>query len=62
MSEERFATLETMVAYHEDTLQKLNEVVYKQQRLIDRLEDKIEAIYDLLQSSDQGYVPGDPNE
>ncbi|HDP23988.1 MAG TPA: SlyX family protein [Deltaproteobacteria bacterium] len=62
MSEERFATLETMVAYHEDTLQKLNEVVYKQQRVIDRLEERIDTIYDLLQSSDQGYVPGDPNE
>jgi len=53
MSEKRFTALETMVAYHEDTIQKLNDVVYKQQVTIDRLEEKIESLARLLQSTDQ---------
>ena len=53
MSEKRFTALETMVAYHEDTIQKLNDVVYKQQVSIDRLEEKIESLARLLQSTDQ---------
>ncbi|MCK7481230.1 MAG: SlyX family protein [Candidatus Moduliflexus flocculans] len=44
MSEKRFTALETMVAYHEDTIQKLNEVIYKQQVMIDKLEEKIDAL------------------
>ncbi|MGC9325474.1 MAG: SlyX family protein [Desulfomonilia bacterium] len=62
MSEERFATLETMVAYHEDTIQKLNDVVYKQQLIIDRLEERVEAITRLLQNTGQSYTPGESQE
>ncbi|HPS93330.1 MAG TPA: SlyX family protein [Deltaproteobacteria bacterium] len=47
MSEKRFTALETMVAYHEDTIQKLNEVIYKQQVMIDKLEEKIDALVKL---------------
>lgn len=47
MSEKRFTALETMVAYHEDTIQKLNEVIYKQQVMIDKLEEKIDALMKL---------------
>lgn len=53
MSEKRFTALETMVAYHEDTIQKLNDVVYKQQVTIDRLEDKIDALARHLNNADQ---------
>lgn len=53
MSEKRFTALETMVTYHEDTIQKLNEVVYKQQVMIDKLGDKIDALARLLQGADQ---------
>lgn len=53
MSEKRFTALETMVAYHEDTIQKLNDVVYKQQVMIDKLEDKVDALARVLQSADQ---------
>ncbi|MCU0577470.1 MAG: SlyX family protein [Desulfobacterota bacterium] len=52
MSEKRFTTLETMVAYHEDTIQKLNDVVYKQQVMIDKLEEKIDALARHLQGAD----------
>jgi uncharacterized coiled-coil protein SlyX len=53
MSEKRFTALETMVAYHEDTIQKLNEVVYKQQVVIDRLEEKIDSFARNLKDADQ---------
>jgi uncharacterized coiled-coil protein SlyX len=42
-----------MVAYHEDTIQKLNDVIYKQQVTIDRLEEKIDSLARLLRNTDQ---------
>ena len=53
MSEERFANLETMVAFHEDTIQKLNDVIYEQQVKIDKLDEQVQALTKLLQTSDQ---------
>ncbi len=53
MSEKRFTALETMVAYHEDTIQKLNDVVYRQQVTIDRLEEKIDALTRHVKDADQ---------
>jgi uncharacterized coiled-coil protein SlyX len=53
MSEKRFTALETMVAYHEDTIQKLNDVIYKQQVTIDRLEEKIDALTRHVKDADQ---------
>jgi uncharacterized coiled-coil protein SlyX len=56
MSEKRFTALETMVAYHEDTIQKLNEVVYKQQVVIDKLKEKIDSFARHLKDADQPVV------
>jgi uncharacterized coiled-coil protein SlyX len=53
MSEKRFTALETMVAYHEDTIQKLNDVVYKQQVMIDRLMEKIDSLARHFKNADQ---------
>jgi uncharacterized coiled-coil protein SlyX len=53
MSEKRFTALETMVAYHEDTIQKLNDVIYKQQLEIDRLKEKVDSFARLLKDADQ---------
>jgi uncharacterized coiled-coil protein SlyX len=53
MSEKRFTALETMVAYHEDTIQKLNEVIYKQQVEIDRLKEKVDSFVRHLKDADQ---------
>ncbi|MGO9145363.1 MAG: SlyX family protein [Desulfomonilia bacterium] len=53
MSDKRFTALETMVAYHEDTIQKLNDVIYKQQVTIDRLEGKIDSLARLIRNADQ---------
>ena len=53
MSDKRFTALETMVAYHEDTIQKLNDVIYKQHVTIDRLEEKIDSLARLIRNADQ---------
>jgi uncharacterized coiled-coil protein SlyX len=50
MKDDRFANLETVVSFHEDTIQKLNDVVYKQQLMIDRLEERVESLIRLIQS------------
>ena len=56
MSNKRFTTLETMVAYHEDTIQKLNDVVYKQQIMIDKLEEKIDSLARILRTAEQSVA------
>jgi uncharacterized coiled-coil protein SlyX len=56
MSEKRFTALETMVAYHEDTIQKLNEVVYKQQVVIDKLKEKVDSFARHLKDADQSVA------
>ncbi len=53
MSDDRFANLETLVAFHEDTIQTLNDTVYKQQLAIDRLEERVEALTQLLRAPGQ---------
>ncbi len=60
MSEERFANLETMVAFHEDTIQKLNDIVYEQQMKIDMLEEKVRVLTQILQVPEQ--TPADASE
>ena len=62
MSEKRFTTLETMVAYHEDTIQKLNEVVYKQQVVIDKLAEKIDSFARHLKDADEQPVADEPDK
>jgi uncharacterized coiled-coil protein SlyX len=53
MSDDRFANLETLIAFHEDTIQKLNDTVYKQQLAIDRLEERVEALTQFVRASGQ---------
>ncbi len=49
-NEERFAAIETTLAYQEDTIQQLNDVVYNQQKKIDELEEKLRLALDQLKS------------
>jgi uncharacterized coiled-coil protein SlyX len=56
MSEKRFTTLETMVAYHEDTIQKLNDAVYKQQVMIDKLQDRLDALTQIVLGSEKAVM------
>ena len=44
MCEERLVKIETKIAYHEQTIKDLNEVVYQQQQEIDRLGSICDAL------------------
>lgn len=44
MNEDRLVDIETRLAFQEDTLQQLNDVVYRQQGQIDRLTARAEAL------------------
>ena len=54
MNTERLTIIETKIAYQEDTIQALNDVIYQQQQRIDRLESTnkllIERMRDLSES------------
>lgn len=54
MSEHRLTELEIKASYTEDLLDRLNEVVIRQQQQIDRLEREVAA---LRQQVDQAAVP-----
>lgn len=54
MSEHRLTELEIKASYTEDLLDRLNEVVIRQQRQIDRLERELAA---LRQQVDQAPAP-----
>jgi len=57
MSEDRFTSLETIVSFHEDTIQKLNDIVYKQQLEIDKLEEKVDNLIQMLEASSEHSEP-----
>jgi SlyX protein len=48
--DERFITLETKLAYQEDTLVQLNDVITRQQDEIDLLEAALRALIDRVNS------------
>ncbi len=54
MDDERLTRLETMAAFHEDTIQDLNDVILRQQRQIDLLEEKVEML--LKREKDAGEM------
>lgn len=46
--EERFCTLETKVSYHDRDLAELNETVFRQQQVIERLQAQLKTISEQL--------------
>lgn len=44
MDEQRLVDIETRLAFQEDTIDRLNEVIYRQQELIDRLIARCEML------------------
>ena len=62
--DQRFEELEIKVAYQEDTIQQLNEVVIRQQNEIDRLKasyrefnTRLEGLTETLQAKPEDEVP-----
>lgn len=58
MTDSRFEALETKVAFQEDMLNELNEVVIRQQGQIDRLHASLQDIIDRLKS-EPAYAEND---
>lgn len=64
MNEDRLVDIETKIAYQEDLVQELNDVVYRQQKQIDRLEaicrsliDHVKALSEAAEGKPGGVVP-----
>lgn len=60
MTEDRITELETKVAYQEHTIQELNDVIYRQQQQIDKVEVMCQHLMDRIQSlaaSEGGQQP-----
>ncbi len=63
MTEKRITELETKVAYQEHTIQELNDVIYKQQQQIDKVEIMCQHLMDRIQTlSDTGSGESSANE
>lgn len=46
--EERFCILETKVSYHDKDLSELNQIVFRQQQLIERLQAQLKVVTEQL--------------
>ncbi|MFM6927064.1 MAG: SlyX family protein [Bdellovibrio sp.] len=51
MAEERFIAIETKLAHQEYALEQLNQVVYEQQKTIDKLENHLKKLAQKFQDS-----------
>ena len=56
MNEDRLIDIETRIAYQEDTLQQLNDVVTKQQKQISHLEDLVKSLAERYQSLQPAHI------
>jgi len=61
MSEKRLVGIETKLAYQEDTLQTLNDVVSRQQMQIDQLERTCKLLLERLEEITKSGSPGESN-
>lgn len=50
MTDKRMDDLETKIAYQEHTIQELNDVVYRQQQQIDKVEVMCQHLMDRIQT------------
>ena len=62
MSDNRLVDIETKLAYQEDTLQTLNDVVSRQQKQIDQLEMTCRLLLERLEEISKTGSPGEPIE
>jgi SlyX protein len=51
MAEERFIVIETKLAHQEYTLEQLNQVIYEQQKTIDKLEYHLKKLTQKFQEA-----------
>lgn len=61
-TDERLEWLETTVALQDRTIEKLNESLIEQQRIMDRLEAGVQALADKLRAFDTPMEEGEAEE
>ena len=59
---ERIAELEAKLALSEDALDELNRTVYRQQQAIDRLQQELRALQELVEGAAAGEPPAARDE
>jgi SlyX protein len=57
--EARLEDLETRAAYHEDTIQQLNDALVRQQARIDQLESMLRVLVEQLRAAEETEDPLD---
>ena len=60
MNDERLVNIETKIAYQEDTIQALNDVICNQQKQIDQLEATCKLLFDRLKNLSSTKVDESP--
>lgn len=58
----RITELEAKVALSEDALDELNRTVYRQQQLIERLQQELRALQEIVEGAADGEQPGPRDE
>ena len=59
--ETHFADLESRIAFQEDAIEALNQVIINQQKDIDRLERQVQRLEHMMSQGNEG-VTGDPSK
>jgi SlyX protein len=62
MNDERLVEIEIKIAYQEETIQALNEVVCHQQKQIDQLEKVCQLLYDRLKNLSPTTIEASPSD
>jgi SlyX protein len=62
MNDERFETIETKLAYQEDLVAQLNEIITEQQVQLTRLKATCESLTDRMRTMSDGAVEGSPED
>jgi SlyX protein len=62
MSEERFIELESRIAYQDQVLHELNEVVTDQQAQLMQLKELYRSLVDRVRALGEGMPAGDPGD
>jgi len=62
MSEERMVNIEAKIAYQEHSLQELNDVIYRQQKQIDQLEQICQQLIERVKSLAETSLTGTPED
>ncbi len=62
MNEERMVDIETKITFQDNTLQELNDVIYRQQKQIDQLEAICQSLIERVKALSEQSTSGVPED